>query len=173
MPPTHEDPDPLALVSMAIEQASKPGSEGSSPLADFVASAHAVQWIQILAVPRIFLSMKRIVPRDHLLSMIDIFIAYAQSGERYGRAQFEPVPYENREPLARKLRALVEQWSPPGLPFEISDTARALLNADGMLSPPGGWDNMPDPDMSPELYLLWPEGVPALLNPENESQLCD
>jgi hypothetical protein len=159
--------DHEALLAMALEQDAKKRPDGSSPLGDFVASAHAVQWIQVLAVPRIFLGMKRPVPRDHLLSMVDNFIAYAQSGERYGKAEFEPVPYEQREPLARKLRALVEQWSPPGLPGEITETARAVLRADGMLGPPGGWDNVPDPDMPPEQYLLWPEGVPALVNPQN------
>jgi len=166
MPPERSDIDHEAIFATALEQAAKKRPDGSSLLGDFVASANAVQWIQILAIPRIFLSMKRVVPREHLLSMIDAFIAYAQSGERYAKADDEPVPYEQREPFARKLRALVEQWSPPGLPADITETARELLRADGMLPPPGGWDSTPDPDMPPEQYLLWPEGVPAFMKSE-------
>jgi hypothetical protein len=69
-----------------------------------------------------------------------------------------------REPLALKLRGLLAAWTPPELPTEITQTTRALLHAEGMSPPPGGWDNAPDPEMQPEQFLLWPEGVPALMS---------
>jgi hypothetical protein len=81
-------------------------------------------------------------------------------------AKLTPAACERRVVLARKLRDLVAAWTPPELPAEITDTARALLDVEG-LKPPGGrgWDEM-DFDLEGlpvEDILLWPEGVPVLL----------
>jgi hypothetical protein len=102
------------------------------------------------------------------LRLIDIYIAYVRHDGRYVGPDFEPVPYENREPLALKLRELLKAWTPPELQAEITEAARTLLHAEGRSPPPGGWDNAPDPDMRPEEYLLWPEGVPALMSSKSE-----
>ena len=57
----------------------------------------------------------------------------------------------------------LQAWSPPELPGGITEAVRAVLHAEGM-NPAGGWDNLTDPDMRPEEFLLWPEGVPALMS---------
>jgi hypothetical protein len=139
-------------------------ANGRPVLDDFVDVVNCINWLQILAVPRIFRGMTRMPPREHLVRQIDIFIAYVRHDGRYASPEFEPVPYETREPLALKLRELLEGWTPPELPAEITEAARALLHAEGMSPTPGGWDNAPDPFMRPEEYLLWPEGVPALMS---------
>ena len=149
-----------ALATGGFKQAS---ANGRPVLDDFADVANCIMWLQVLAVPRIFRGMTRTPPREHLVRMVDIFIAYVRHDGRYATPDFEPVPYETREPLALKLRALLEAWSPPELPDEITEAARALLHAEGM-NPAGGWDNLPDPDMRPEEFLLWPEGVPALMS---------
>jgi hypothetical protein len=132
------------------------------PIADDVARVvQAVQWIIVLAVPRLFRGLTRTPPREHLMGLLDTFVAYARRDGRYSPAEFAAVPYEQREALALKLRALVESWTPPALPSEITEAARALLYAEGRKGPPGGWGALTD-DMNEE-ELLWPEGVPALL----------
>ncbi|HZF52157.1 MAG TPA: hypothetical protein VE093_26065 [Polyangiaceae bacterium] len=141
----------------------RPSANGRPVLDDFCDIVNCVMWLQILAVPRIFCCMTRMPPREHLVRLIDIFLAYVSHDGRYATPDFEPVPYETREPLALKLRELLEAWTPPELPAEITEAARALLYAEGMSPPPGGWDSAPDPDRRPEEYLLWPEGVPALM----------
>ena len=157
---TFEDVCRHAAATGGFKSAS---NNGRPVLDDFTDVANCIMWIEILAVPRIFRGMTRMPPREHLLRLIDIYIAYVRHDGRYAGGDFEPVPYETREPLALKLRELLEAWTPPELPAEITETARALLYAEGM-SPPGGWDNVPDPDMRPEEFLLWPEGVPALMS---------
>lgn len=135
-------------------------------------AANAIQWLDILAIPRIYRSMTRVPPREHLLHMVDIVIDYVTRGEKYVTPEFEPVPYEERLPRARELRALLEAWEPPELPPEITEAARALLYAEGLKGGAEGWDAMPDPDMRPEEYLLWPEGVPALLKAKAGECIC-
>jgi hypothetical protein len=91
--------------------------------------------------------------------MLDLYIAYVGHDGRYHQPMFEPVPYERRPPLAAKLRALLEAWTPPELPSEITDAARELLYAEGLNLK---WDNLTTRVMDPD-FLLWPEGIPALL----------
>jgi hypothetical protein len=137
-------------------------ANGRPVLDDFADVANCIMWLQTLAVPRIFRGMTRRPPREHLVRLVDIFIAYVRHDGRYPTPDFEPVPYETREPLALKLRELLEAWTPPDLPAEVTEAARALLYAEGM-NPAGGWDSLSDPDFRPEEHLLWPEGVPALM----------
>jgi hypothetical protein len=151
------------ILRMAFEHAAKPRPNGSSELSDFEDAVAAILWVHVLAVPRLFLGMNRMPPREHLLRMADWYLAYARRDGRHVPPEFSPVPYEQREPLALKLRALLETWSPPGLPAEITETARAILHGEGKKEPPGGWDSTPDPEMPLEEFLYWPEGVPALL----------
>ncbi|WP_437587335.1 hypothetical protein [Sorangium sp. So ce1000] len=159
--------DADAILRMALEQAAKPRPDGTSRLSNMVNSIHAVQWLLCLAAPRVFLRMKRMPPREHLLRMVDFYLAYVRRGERNLVPEMEPVPYEQRETLALQLRALLETWSPPGLPAEISEAARAVLHADGQREPPGGWDEADEPTWRPEEELLWPEGVPAAMRPSD------
>ena len=84
-------------------------------------------WLMVMAAPPLYCAMKRRVETDHLVRLLDVYIAYAERGSRYLGASFEPVPYEQRLPLAQKLRALLGAWTPPVLPSEITEAARALL----------------------------------------------
>ncbi|NUQ73071.1 MAG: hypothetical protein HUU21_05905 [Polyangiaceae bacterium] len=143
---------------------SSPSANGRPVLDDFVDVANCVMWLTVLAAPHIFRSMTRMPPREHVARLVDIYIEYVRHDGRYVGADFEPVPYETREPLALKLRDLIATWTPPELPADIIEAARALLHAEGMNPPAGGWDNTPDPDVRPEEFLLWPEGVPALMS---------
>ena len=148
-----------ALATGGFKQ---PSANGRPVLDDFADVANCIMWLQTLAVPRIFRGMIRTPPREHLVRLVDIFLAYVRHDGRYATPDFEPVQYETREPLALKLRELLEAWTPPELPAEITEAARALLYAEGM-NPAGGWDSLSDPDFRPEEHLLWPEGVPALM----------
>lgn len=139
-------------------------SMGRPVLEDLAEVVHAVQWIVVLAVPRLFLGLTRTPPRAHLLALLDTFVAYARHDGRYSRPEFEPVLYERRESLALRLRALVEGWAPPALPSAITEAAREVLLAEGRRGPPEGWDALPD--ALDEEELLWPEKVPALLRRE-------
>ncbi len=155
-----DDAEQNRLFELA-KKSSKAFSMGR-PIADDAARVvQAVQWIMVLAVPRLFRGLTRTPPREHLVGLLDTFVAYARHDGRYSPAEFEPVPYEQREPLTLKLRALVEAWKAPALPSEIVEAARALLLAEGRKGPTGGWDAFSD-ELDEE-ELLWPEGVPALL----------
>ncbi|MGK4000317.1 hypothetical protein [Sorangium sp. So ce1024] len=83
--------------------------------------------------------------------------------------QFSLDQRERREALADRLRTLLGTWTPPELTPGIVDTARQLLKAEGDTSSPEGWDAASwespshDPGAPPEDYLLWPEGIPAVL----------
>jgi Uma2 family endonuclease len=73
------------------------------------------------------------------------------------------VDRERRQMLCMKLQRMFDAWTPPELPPEITEAARALLDTEGNDAPPGGWGNLPEPDMPPEEFLLWPEGAPVVL----------
>lgn len=163
----HGTIDTDAILHMALEQAARKRLDGTSLLSDMANTIHAKQWLICLAAPRVFLRMNRMPPREHLLRMVDIFLAYVRRGGRTVDPDSPAVPHEQREPLAQKLRALLETWSPPGLPAEISEAARAVLHADGQREPPGGWDEADDLTWRPEEELLWPEGVPAAMRPSD------
>jgi hypothetical protein len=156
----HIDTD--ALVRLALEQAAEPRSDGGSEWLDFVGSTQALVWIEVLAIPRIFRGLGRIPPPEHLINMVDIFLAYIRRGKPDTEPTFHPVPYERREPSALRLRALLEAWTPPELSQEITEAARELLYAEG-LNPPEGWDQLPDPEPPIAQKLWWPEDVPAPL----------
>jgi hypothetical protein len=53
------------------------------------------------------------------------------------------------ESHARRLRSLLEEWTPsPGVPGDIQEAARALIGGLGFPAPPEGWDDFegpPDP----------------------------
>jgi hypothetical protein len=142
------------------------GTEGhaGSLYSDFSDVLNTWYWIMVLAAPPLHGTLKRAVDPAHLVRLMDIYIAYAARGTKYLKADFAPVAWEQRAPLARKLRALLVDWTPPGLPIEITEAARELLHAEGQKPPEGGWDALRDsgPEAVEDI-LLWPEGVPAML----------
>jgi hypothetical protein len=166
-----DDAAELSRLFALARKSGKAFSMGRPILDDVAKVVQALQWIIILAVPRLFGGLTRTPPREHLLDLLDTFVSYVRHDGRYSRAEFEPVPYERRESLALSLRALVENWTPPTLPMEITEAARALLFAEGRKGPPEGWDALPDELDQDE--LLWPEGVPALLKQSGGSNPVD
>ena len=123
-------------------------------------------WIAVLAAPHLYRTIQRKVDPAYLTPFLDTWIAYSERGDHYQTKALTPAACERRVELARKLRALVAAWTPPELPAEITETARALLDVEG-LEPPGGrgWDEV-DFDLGGdpiEDILIWPEGIPAYL----------
>jgi hypothetical protein len=142
------------------------GTEGhaGSLYTDFSDVLNTWYWIMVLAAPPLYKTMNRAVNPAHLVRLMDIYIAYAKRGTQYLKAEFTPVPWEQRAPLARQLRARLADWTPPELPTEITEAARDLLHAEGQKPPEGGWDALQDSGPEPvEDILLWPEGIPAML----------
>lgn len=147
------------------------GTEGypGSLYSDFSDVVNTKYWLMVLAAPPLYRTIERVAVPDHLVRLIDVYISYAERGTRYSKAEFDPVPREQRVPLARKLQALLLDWTPPDLPPEITEAARDLLHAEGLAPPDGGWDALENSGPEPvEDVLLWPEGVPALLRHEKE-----
>jgi hypothetical protein len=90
-------------------------------------------WLTVLAAPIVYASLKRPVEPEVLLRLLDIYIAYVDRGDYY---LFDHTPEPNRPALARQLRELIAGWTPPELPAEITEAARALLYAEGHKEPP-------------------------------------
>jgi hypothetical protein len=131
-------------------------------------------WLVVLACPRIFHQMTRKPTREHMLSVYARYLPYARSKralvDRQGYFVFRGD--ENlREKLAGRLGGLFEAWTPSELPPEITETARALLDAEGIEPAEGSWDKVQvDPNYPPEECLLWPEGIPLLLKRQSSNQ---
>lgn len=135
--------------------------------AEIADATHFHNWLFVLACPSIFDQMTRKPTREHMLNLHERYLPYARSKrdrvDQQGYFVFRG-DEQRREQLADRLRTLLESWRPPDLPPAITETARALLDAEGFEPPEGGWDNPTiDSDPTPlEDCLLWPEGVPAL-----------
>ena len=123
---------------------------------------HTVLWLLVLASRRGYHALGREPSTEHLIHLLDIYIAYAAHDGRYHQPAFQPVPYERRVPLATKLRAILETWKPSEPSDEVIEAVRALLYAEGIREPSDGWESSTRHNPDPEL-LLWPEGIPALL----------
>ena len=125
-------------------------------ISSLVEVSAAISWLQVLAVPHVFEQLKRQPPRTHLLRQVDVFLVYARSGACDTTPTFHPVPTAEREERALRLRALLERWTSRPLPHDITEAARDVLYAEGLL-PPEGWDNLPDPGRAIDDLLVWPE----------------
>ena len=115
-------------------------------------------WLMVLAAPHIYRALQRPVEPRFLIRLLDVWIAYADRGDRY---VFPLASDPDRPALARKLRDLIAAWTPPELPTEITAAARALLRAEGYEEPPLGaatWDDFKfDSERTVESRLAWPE----------------
>jgi hypothetical protein len=129
---------------------------------DTMSVIQAVLWVTALASRSVYARLGREPSPTHILGLLDIYIAYAARDGRCHQPMFQSVAYERRGALASKLRALVESWTPPELPEEILEAARALLHAEGLRAPNDDWETVPEHAVDPDL-MLWPEGVPALV----------
>lgn len=154
--------DTDALLRLAIEQASRPRPDGSSDWMDAVGSIQATVWFEVLARPYLYQSMERKPTREHLVNMVDVYLRGVRRKAQHVPSTFYPVPREQREPSALRLRALLEAWTPPELTEEITAAVREVLHAEGN-TPAEGWDQMPLPEPPVEQQLCWPEDVPEPL----------
>src|SRR5262245_37583183 len=108
------------VIRLAFEQAAKARPDGGSELLDTMGTIIAVQWLIVIAASQIFRSISRKPSREHLVHMVDLFLAYVRrGGSRRERRDFDPALFERLEPAALHLRALLESWSQPDLPEEI------------------------------------------------------
>jgi hypothetical protein len=145
-----------------------PSRTGALPQGADHGDLHAIiMWLMVLASPPLFRTLRRMPDRDHLLHLLDTFVAYAARNDHVVHVKWSPrrwVRHSEREALARKLREILATWTPPELPQEITDTARELVEAEGMRPPEGGWDNLEHDKPYPlEDVLSWPEGIPVVL----------
>jgi hypothetical protein len=130
---------------------------GRPVFSDFGDIVNLHYWLYVLSTPSLYATLTRVPDPAHLMRLVDVFIAYAERDSRYGGDGRRDVPYERREPLARRLRTLMEGWAPPDLPSDIAATAKEILVAEGIDQ---GIYQGDDPV---EDILLWPEGIPKLL----------
>jgi hypothetical protein len=128
---------------------------------DFTEIACFHGWLHVLSSPRILDALRRMPPREHLLTMLDAYLPYARSERRWTNDKtprnwrLDP---QKREARALELRAAIERWSSPEISREITEAARALAREDGLREPEEGWDANVYEDETPlEEYLLWPE----------------
>lgn len=125
---------------------------------DTLAIIYGESWLSVLAVPDTYRLLQRAADPAVLLQLLDIWIAYAERGDHY---LCTTPPDEQRPALARKLRALIEAWTPPELPAEITDAAGDLLRAEGLETSAFGFHFSSGRPL--ESYLIWSEGFPAIL----------
>jgi hypothetical protein len=124
---------------------------------------NTIHWLQVLASPHLYSLLRRTPPREHLQHLLDVYLAYVARGDWYRRAAHRETFAAQRATLAPRLRALMETWTPSELPPEITDAARALLDAEGVEQPAGGWDAFVSRAAEPlDDVLLWPEGIPLV-----------
>lgn len=149
---------------MIVAQKITPTPEGASPFGAEIGDVHGfLIWLMVLASPPLYRTLVRIPDRDHLLRLLDTFIAYAARGHHV--TSVDPpttLRLAERDGLARSLRVLLATWTPPVLPGAITDAARDLVEAEGLCAPEGGWDNLKHDKPYPlDDVLLWPEGIPV------------
>ena len=143
------------------------GKDKAGMDADALAILYTENWLAVVAAPHNYRALERPVEPAVLLQLLDIWTAYVDRGDYYIYAK---PPHEGRPALVRKLRALIEAWTPPELPEEITEAARALLVAEGCLTgrhhlEGGNWDSLTfaDDTRTVDSYLIWSEGLPAIL----------
>jgi hypothetical protein len=130
-------------------------------------------WIAVLAAPHLYRTMTRHPDPALLTKYMDMWVTYAERGDWYwGKPDEDRSRLLERIPLSRKLRDLIAAWTPPELPNEIVEAARALLDAEGLKPPPKkgeSWDEL-DFGGPVEDFLIWPEGIPAKIREAQERE---
>src|SRR5262245_15086936 len=89
--------------------------------------------------------------------LLNAYQPFAQSLARDGK----PLALK----LMERMRVLLSGWSPPDLPAEVVDVARALIRADGCYAVQD-WDKGPnlDPGESIDKIVVWPPWEPRLMS---------
>lgn len=106
------------------------------------------EWLQVLSRPAVFHALSRLPTRAHLLTLLDAYRSYGQF-----RAPETPVIL----PALARMEEHLSVWSPPDLPAEIVEAARALIVADGFYAE-FKWDKGPTLEHGRPLesLLVWP-----------------
>jgi hypothetical protein len=144
--------------------ADTPKDKDGFPL-NTLALLHMDYWLSVLAAPHVYRALQRPVDVSVLLRLLDVWIAYVDRGHHYIADGY---PEEGRPAIARELRDRISRWTPPDLPVEITEGARALLSAEGKRRPPRGetWDDFTfnlDEGQTVDSILVWPEGLADVL----------
>src|SRR5262245_42043079 len=106
------------MVPRAMRYTVLPTDADGFPI-DTLAILHTEAWLNVLARPHEYRALQRPVDaavKAVLLCLLGVWIAYVDRGDWY----FRDPSKEDRPALARKLRALLEVWTPPELPAEIT-----------------------------------------------------
>lgn len=113
-------------------------------------------WLQVLARPETFRMLTRSPSPSHVVSLLDNYLPFA-TARQPSAALREDMGGAQVVDLMSRMRLLLESWSPPALPVEMIEAARALLVADGSYAA-FDWDKGPDlpAGMSIEQILVWP-----------------
>lgn len=119
--------------------------------------ARANAWMFVLATPQLFRRLTRVPTREHLLAQLDRALTGPREPAHGPFPRPSPVDREHREGLSRRLRTLLERWTPPELSAEITEATRGFLIADGGSPPEGGWDALEYEEFESLDQTLWPE----------------
>jgi hypothetical protein len=113
-------------------------------------------WLQVLARPETFKMLTRWPPPSHLLRLLDDYLPFARERQASAATRGD-MSGARAVDLMSQVRSLLESWSPPALPVELTEAARALLVADGSYAA-FDWHQAPDlPEGgSIEQALVWP-----------------
>jgi hypothetical protein len=121
-------------------------------------------WLQVLARSDVFHALSRQPSREHLILLCDAYMPFARSRREHAKEQGyisgadEPLVSE----LTDRMRSLLEVWTPPDLPKEIVEIARALLLADRSSIGIHDWEKGPDldPGQTVDDIVVWPPWEP-------------
>ena len=131
MPVSNSEIDTDALLRQAV-------ADNAGTFAAFTSAAIAIGWLTQLATPEAWAVTQTQIGapvRDFMIGMVDRFIEYARSGAHDTKPLFEPVPLGERVSRAQRLRALLQDWTPPELTDAISQGAHDVLHAEGLRLP--------------------------------------
>lgn len=124
-----------------------------TPLDDI--RAHAQKMMSALNLLALFASPKvvaktlagggKLPPPDVVIDHLEVLIDTAP-GSTFGGQGTPRRPAASVIPTVRAVQRLFERWKPSeGVPLELQEGARQLLDALGIDAPPGGWDSVEGP----------------------------
>lgn len=115
-------------------------------------------WLQVLARPVLFRTLTRSPGPAHIVSLLDAYFPFARGRQESAELRGDTSGAKVVD-LMGQMRLLLESWSPPALPTDMVETARALLVADGSYAA-FDWDKVPalSEGMTIDQVLVWPRG---------------
>lgn len=120
-----------------------------------------MSWVAVLAYPSMFARLRRQPPHEHLVGLLDLYVAAVRRGGRFLEAEAGVSSDERRCVLASTLRAQLTAWTSPHLSAEVAAAAMALWRAEVPEPLASDWEQLPSTAGDGfEDRLTWPEGVP-------------